>query len=126
MRLWLMYSAIFFSVQVHAASVDCEGDCTNPDYESNVMPNRRPAVVLQEEIESIARKGKLTRGPAVVAGEEEATEDISPVCKNNLFIQNIIKTLKSVLNEDDCYEIKKTEPVSILHFIRFAYGVLFC
>lgn len=95
MRLWLMYSAIFFSVQVHAASVDCEGDCTNPDYESNVMPNRKPAVVLHEEIESIARKGNLSRGPAVVSEVEEAAlEEISPVCKNNFIYTQYYKDLK--------------------------------
>lgn len=95
MWLWLIYSTLFFSVQAQALSVDCEGDCSQPNYESKVMPDRKPAVVLQEELESIARKGNLKRGPAVVLeGEDGPLEEISPVCKNNFIYTEYYKDEK--------------------------------
>jgi hypothetical protein len=62
-----VFIVLFSTANSIAGTNDCDGDCTHKGFETKVLPNRKPAVVLQEEIENITKVG---RSPAVVQEED--------------------------------------------------------
>jgi hypothetical protein len=80
-----------FDSNVIAAPSDCDGECSHNHFERDVLPNQRPAVALQEELENIARKRGISRSPAVVP--EEPEEESAGVCKTDFIYSKYKETL---------------------------------